>query len=96
MATFGFVEYGDASPEVRGGRRRHHGYPPDGLDQQLLESACERPGYPPPHMGKRQADHGPGALAPLFKEMIYLAVSATNQCGYCIASHTAGRGGSRA
>jgi len=32
----------------------------------------------------------PGALDPLTKEMLYLAVSATNQCGYCIASHTAG------
>jgi AhpD family alkylhydroperoxidase len=30
-----------------------------------------------------------GALDPLTKEMIYLAVSATNQCAYCIASHTA-------
>jgi AhpD family alkylhydroperoxidase len=33
---------------------------------------------------------GPGALDPLTKEMIYVAVSVTNQCGYCIASHTAG------
>jgi AhpD family alkylhydroperoxidase len=32
----------------------------------------------------------PGAIDALTKEMIYLAVSATNQCGYCIASHTAG------
>ncbi|HYA17402.1 MAG TPA: carboxymuconolactone decarboxylase family protein [Bryobacteraceae bacterium] len=32
---------------------------------------------------------GPGALDPLTKEMIYLAVSVSNQCGYCIASHTA-------
>ena len=31
----------------------------------------------------------PGALDPLTKEMMYLAVSVTNQCGYCIASHTA-------
>lgn len=31
----------------------------------------------------------PGALDPLTKEMIYLAVSASNGCGYCIASHTA-------
>ena len=31
----------------------------------------------------------PGALDPLTKEMIYVAVSVTNQCGYCIASHTA-------
>jgi AhpD family alkylhydroperoxidase len=32
---------------------------------------------------------GPGALDPLTKEMIYLAVSATNQCAYCMASHSA-------
>jgi AhpD family alkylhydroperoxidase len=31
----------------------------------------------------------PGALDPLIKEMIYLAVSISNGCGYCIASHTA-------
>jgi AhpD family alkylhydroperoxidase len=31
----------------------------------------------------------PGALDPLMKEMIYIAVSVTNQCPYCIASHTA-------
>jgi AhpD family alkylhydroperoxidase len=31
----------------------------------------------------------PGALDPLTKEMIYLAVSVTNGCNYCIASHTA-------
>src|SRR5215510_57795 len=32
----------------------------------------------------------PGALDPLTKEMLYVAVSVTNGCGYCIASHTAG------
>jgi AhpD family alkylhydroperoxidase len=31
----------------------------------------------------------PGTLDPLTKEMVYLAVSVTNGCGYCIASHTA-------
>jgi AhpD family alkylhydroperoxidase len=31
-----------------------------------------------------------GALDVLTKEMIYLAISATNGCQYCIASHTAG------
>lgn len=31
----------------------------------------------------------PGALDGLTKEMMYLAISASNQCGYCIASHTA-------
>lgn len=31
----------------------------------------------------------PGALDALTKEMIYVAVSATNQCQYCVASHSA-------
>ena len=31
----------------------------------------------------------PGALDPLTKELLYLAVSITNGCDYCIASHTA-------
>jgi len=30
-----------------------------------------------------------GALDPLTKELIYIAVSVTNNCRYCIASHTA-------
>jgi AhpD family alkylhydroperoxidase len=30
----------------------------------------------------------PGALDPLTKELIYVAVSVSNQCDYCIASHT--------
>ena len=32
---------------------------------------------------------GDGALDPLVKEMIYIAVSVTNNCEYCIHSHTA-------
>ena len=31
----------------------------------------------------------PGALDPLVKEMLYIAVSATNGCSYCVHSHTA-------
>jgi AhpD family alkylhydroperoxidase len=31
----------------------------------------------------------PGALDPVVKEMLYLAVSVAHGCDYCIASHTA-------
>lgn len=31
----------------------------------------------------------PGVLDPLVKELIYIAVSTTNSCTYCIHSHTA-------
>ncbi|WP_149588382.1 carboxymuconolactone decarboxylase family protein [Tabrizicola flagellatus] len=36
-----------------------------------------------------QAVMAPGALDPLVKEMIYIAVSAANGCDYCVHSHTA-------
>ena len=42
------------------------------------------------HLGERQGGDGAGrASIALTKEMIYLAVSVTNGCGYCIASHGA-------
>jgi AhpD family alkylhydroperoxidase len=30
----------------------------------------------------------PGTLDPLTKELIYVAVSVTNNCGYCVKTHT--------
>jgi AhpD family alkylhydroperoxidase len=36
-----------------------------------------------------KATMGPGALDPLVKELVYIAVSVTNNCEYCIHSHTA-------
>jgi AhpD family alkylhydroperoxidase len=32
---------------------------------------------------------GPGEIDPLVRELIYIAVSVTNNCDYCISSHTA-------
>jgi AhpD family alkylhydroperoxidase len=49
------------------------------VDPALLRATWER----------LQAVMGPGALDPLLKEMIYVAVSVTNGCSYCIHSHTA-------
>jgi len=37
--------------------------------------------------GEMKAAFAPGKLDSLTKELIYLAVSVTNQCDYCIASH---------
>jgi AhpD family alkylhydroperoxidase len=36
-----------------------------------------------------KAAFAPGKLDPLTKELVYLAISITNQCEYCIASHGA-------
>jgi len=48
-------------------------------DPALLQAVWDR----------MQVVMAPGALTPMVKEMIYVAVSTTNACGYCVASHTA-------
>lgn len=48
-------------------------------DPPLLKATWER----------LKAVMGPGTLDPLTKEMVYIAVSVANGCGYCIHSHTA-------
>lgn len=48
-------------------------------DPELLKATWER----------LKVVMAPGALDPLVKEMIYVAVSATNGCEYCAHSHTA-------
>ncbi len=40
--------------------------------------------------GVKQVMIAPGALDPLTKELVYIAVSTANSCSYCIHSHTAG------
>jgi AhpD family alkylhydroperoxidase len=42
-----------------------------------------------PGATRLRAVMAPGALDPLTKELIYMAVSATNGCSYCVHSHTA-------
>jgi len=88
MATLGLIEYADASPEVRAvyddimATRKI-----DWINNFWKALAND------PVTLKRTWDDikqimAPGALDPLTKELIYVAVSVTNQCAYCIASHT--------
>jgi len=89
MATLGLIEYAHASPEVRAiyddiMRTRQT----DWINNFWKALAND------PTTLKRTWESikqimAPGALDPLTKELIYVAVSVTNQCGYCIASHTA-------
>ena len=89
MSAPGPIDYRDASPEVRAvfddiKRTRRV----DDVNNFWKYLACD------PATLKRTWESikeimAPGALDPLTKEMIYLAVSVTNGCAYCIASHTA-------
>jgi AhpD family alkylhydroperoxidase len=89
MATLGSIEYDAASPEVRAvyddimATRKT-----DWINNFWKAIANDLPTLRRTWASIREI-MAPGALDPLTKEMIYLAVSASNQCSYCIASHTA-------
>jgi AhpD family alkylhydroperoxidase len=89
MATFGLIEYKDASPEVRAiyddimATRK----------TDWVNNFWKAIAHDPITLKRTWEDikqiMAPGALDPLTKEMIYVAVSVSNQCDYCIRSHTA-------
>jgi AhpD family alkylhydroperoxidase len=83
------IEYTDASPEVR-----------EVYDDIMttrktdwINNFWKALAHDPPTLRRTWTSikqiMAPGALDPLTKELIYLAVSATNQCPYCMASHSA-------
>jgi AhpD family alkylhydroperoxidase len=88
MATLGIIEYKNASLEVRAvyddimATRK----------TDWINNFWKALAHDPATLKRTWEDikqiMGPGALDPLTKEMIYVAVSVSNQCDYCIASHT--------
>ena len=88
MATLGLIEYQHASPEVRAvyddimATRK----------TDWINNFWKALAHDPVTLKRTWEDikqiMGPGALDPLTKEMVYVAVSVSNQCDYCIASHT--------
>jgi AhpD family alkylhydroperoxidase len=83
------IEYEDASPEVRGvyddimatrqTDRVNNFWKVIAADPVTLRRTWE----------SVKEVMAPGALDPLVKELLYVAVSVANACEYCIASHTA-------
>ncbi|HSD43092.1 MAG TPA: carboxymuconolactone decarboxylase family protein [Burkholderiales bacterium] len=89
MAMVRMVEYADGSPEVRAvfddimATRRT-----DWVNNFWKALATHPPTLRRIWENVKQV-MAPGALDPLVKEMVYVAVSVTNNCEYCIHSHTA-------
>jgi uncharacterized peroxidase-related enzyme len=85
------IEYADASPEVRAVY--------DDIMQtrqtDWINNFWKVLAHDPPTLRriwsniKEVMGPGTGTLSPLIKELLYVAVSATNGCHYCIASHGA-------
>jgi len=89
MSTYGFIEYEDASPEVRAV------YDDIKATRKIdkVTNFWKAMAHDPVRLKRTWEDAkqimGPGAFDPLVKELIYVAVSISNQCDYCIAAHTA-------
>ena len=90
MATLGLVEYANATPEVRAVYYDIMATRQTDWINNFWKALANDPVTLRRTWESIKEIMRPGALDPLTKELIYVAVSATNQCGYCIASHTAG------
>src|SRR5271155_1811053 len=89
LATLGFIEYQDATPEVRAVYDDIMATRKTDWINNFWKALAHDPATLKRTWQSVKEIMAPGALDALTKEMIYVAVSATNQCGYCIASHTA-------
>ena len=89
MATCGLIEYQQASPEVRAVYDDIMATRKTDRVNNFWKAIAHDPAQLRRTWESIKEIMAPGALDPLTKEMIYVAVSVTNQCGYCIASHTA-------
>ena len=89
MATFGLIEYNDATPEVRAVYDDIMATRQTDYVNNFWKALAHDPVSLRRTWESIKQIMAPGALDALTKEMVYLAVSVTNQCGYCVASHTA-------
>jgi len=85
------IEYKDMPPRAKAvveGIAQARGIDPAKINN-VWKALARHPAVMEQFAAEMKAAFAPGKLDPLVKEMIYLAVSITNQCDYCIASHGA-------
>jgi AhpD family alkylhydroperoxidase len=88
MAVSNLVEYHEASPEVRAVYDDIMATRKVDRVNNFWKALANHPATLRQVWEEVKAVMQPGALDPLVKEMIYVAVSATNACEYCTYSHT--------
>jgi AhpD family alkylhydroperoxidase len=89
MSTFGLIEYSDASPEVKAIYDDIRATRKTDYINNFWKAIAHDPALLKRTWEDLKATMAPGALDTLTKELIYIAVSVTNNCQYCIYSHTA-------
>ena len=90
MATVRMIEYDEASPEVRQVYDDIMATRKVDWVNNFWKVLAVQPDLLRRTWNGVKAVMAPGALDAVTKEMIYVAVSVTNGCEYCIKSHTAG------
>jgi AhpD family alkylhydroperoxidase len=88
MATLGLIEYAGASPEVRAVYDDIMATRKTDWINNFWKALANDPATLKRTWDDIKQIMAPGALDALTKELLYVAVSVTNQCGYCIVSHT--------
>jgi len=88
MATFPLIEYKDSSPEVRAVYDDIMATRKTDWINNFWKAIAHDPATLRRTWESIKQIMAPGALDPLTKELIYVAVSVINNCHYCIASHT--------
>lgn len=89
MALLKLIEYKDAGPEVRAVYDDIMKTRGTDWINNFWKVLANDPAELRRVWGSVKQVMAPGALDPLVKEMVYIAVSATNGCEYCTYSHTA-------
>ncbi len=89
MSTVALIEYNQASPEVRAVFDDIKSTRGVEDVNNFWKALANHPALLKQVWDEVKTVMAPGALDPLVKEMIYVAVSATNGCEYCTYSHTA-------
>jgi len=88
MATFGLIEYADANPEVRAVYDDIMATRKTDWINNFWKALAHDPAVLRRTWEDTKQLIAPGALDAVTKELIYLAVSVTNGCPYCVAAHT--------
>ena len=89
MAAIRLIEYEDASPEVRAVYDDIMTTRKVDAVNNFWKAIANDPATLRRTWENLMQIMQPGALDPLTKELLYIAISVSNGCGYCIASHTA-------
>lgn len=89
MALVKLVEYAEAAPEVRAVYDEIMAARGTDWVNNFWKALANDPALLRRTWDDVRQVMAPGALDPLVKEMVYVAVSATNGCEYCTHSHTA-------